>query len=98
MLAESVALGVVGTVLGSALGVGLVLLFHRTGFNYAALTGGGPTAISFAGLRWSLLLYPSLTVVDVLRVAGAVLVTSLLASIWPATRASRLEPAQALRA
>ena len=98
VLAEALALGVVGTVLGCVLGVGVVALTHRTGIDYAALTGGGPSAISFAGLRWSMRLYPTLSVVDVARVAGAVIVTSILASLWPAVRAARLQPALALRA
>jgi ABC-type lipoprotein release transport system permease subunit len=48
-------------------------------------------------LRWSLRFYPTLTTIDVVRAAGAVGVTSLLASLWPALRASRLEPVRALR-
>jgi ABC-type lipoprotein release transport system permease subunit len=42
-------------------------------------------------------LFPTLAVVDVLRVAGAVLLTSLLAAAWPAARAARLQPTQAMR-
>ena len=37
----------------------------RTGIDYAALTGGGPDELSFAGLRWSLVFYPRLALVDV---------------------------------
>jgi putative ABC transport system permease protein len=97
VLAESVALGAVGTAIGCALGVGLVALTHGPGVDYAALTGGGPSAVSFAGMRWSLRLHPTLAAVDVARVALAVVGTSLLASAWPALRAARLAPAQALR-
>ena len=97
VLWESVALGLVGALLGSALGVGLVALTHRTGVDYAALTGGGPSEISFGGLQWSMRLYPTLYPVDVLRTVVAVVVTSLLASAWPAARAARLQPTQALR-
>jgi ABC-type lipoprotein release transport system permease subunit len=35
--------------------------------------------------------------VDVARAIAAVCVTSLLAATWPALRASRLQPVQALR-
>ncbi len=97
VLYESVALGLVGALLGSALGVGLVALTHRTGVDYAALTGGGPSEISFGGLQWSMRLYPTLYPVDVLRTVAAVVLTSLLASAWPAARAARLQPTQALR-
>ncbi len=97
VLWESVALGLTGALLGAALGLSLVALTHRTGVDFAALTGTGPSEISFGGLRWSLRLYPTLSAVDVLRTVAAVMVTSLLASAWPAARAARLQPTQALR-
>lgn len=97
IVAESVALGLAGALLGTALGGGLVALTHAGGIDYATLTGGGPGEVSFAGLRWSLRLHPSLAMVDVVRVVAAVVLTSLLASLWPAVRVGRLEPARALR-
>jgi ABC-type lipoprotein release transport system permease subunit len=97
VLTESIALGVLGALLGSAVGIALVVVTHRTGIDYATLTGGGPAELSFAGLRWSLRFYPSLAVSDVVRVIAAVCVTSLAASAWPAVRASRLQPVRALR-
>ncbi len=97
VVAEALVLGVLGVVIGVALGGGVVAITHRTGFDYRAFTGGGPSELSFAGLRWSLVLYPRLALADVFRGAAAVLVTALLASAWPAARAARLEPSQALR-
>jgi ABC-type lipoprotein release transport system permease subunit len=97
IVTESIVLGVIGAFAGAALGVGLVALTHERGIDFAALTGRGPSELSFAGLRWSLRFYPSLAPADVLQVVGAVIVTSLVASVWPAIRAARLQPAQALR-
>ena len=94
---ESIALGIIGALAGSAIGILLVAVTHRTGIDYAWLTGGGPTDLSFAGLRWSLRFYPTLAVIDVARAVAAVGITSLLAAIWPALRASRLQPVSALR-
>lgn len=97
VVAESLALGIIGALAGSAAGLVIVAVTHHTGIDYSKLTRGGPTALSFAGLRWSLLFYPTLAVIDVVRAIAAVCVTSLLASIWPAVRASRLQPVRALR-
>ncbi len=97
VVVEAVVLGLVGALAGTAVGVALVAATHRTGVDYAALTGGGPQQLSFGGLRWSLRLYPTLSLVDVLRVMAAVGLTSLVAAAWPAARAARLEPSRALR-
>jgi len=97
VIAESIALGVVGALIGSFIAIALVAITHRTGVDYSWLAGGGPSELSFAGLRFSLRFYPALSVVDVARAIGAVCLTSLLAATWPALRASRLQPVQALR-
>lgn len=94
---EALALGIVGAALGVALGGGVVALAHRHGIDLARLTGGGPRAISFAGMSWSLMLYPTLGAIDIGRTVVAVLVTSLAASAWPAIRAAGLQPVEALR-
>jgi len=94
---EALALGLLGAALGTAIGGSIVAWTHRTGVNYAALTGGGPSEIAVGGLNWSLTFYPSLAFIDIARVVGAVVVTSLLACAWPAVRSARLEPARALR-
>ncbi len=94
---ESLALGVTGALVGSALGGVLVAWAHHTGVDYAVLTGGGPSQLSVFGMNWSLRIYPRLAVVDVVRVVVAVVVTSIVASAWPAVRAARLQPARALR-
>lgn len=97
VVVEALALGIVGAALGVALGGGIVAVAHRHGFDLAQLTGGGPTRLSFAGMSWSLTLYPTLGAVDLARTVVAVIVTSLAASAWPAARAARLQPVEALR-
>jgi ABC-type lipoprotein release transport system permease subunit len=97
ILVESVALGLTGAALGGTLGVVFVAVTHETGLDFAALTGGGPSELSFAGLSWSMRFYPTLAPADLGRTVLAVVLTSLLASVWPALRAARLEPSRALR-
>lgn len=98
VILEAVALGLVGVAIGFAAGAGLVAIFHRIGFDLAQLTGGGPTEISFAGMAWSLRLYPTLAAIDFVRIFVAVMATTLVAAAWPAIRAARLQPVTALRA
>jgi ABC-type lipoprotein release transport system permease subunit len=93
---EALVLGLLGAIAGTVIGGSLVAWGHHTGVDYAALTGGGPSEIAVLGLNWSLSFYPSLAVIDIVRVVAAVVITSLLASAWPAIRSARLEPARAL--
>ncbi len=97
VVAESLALGLAGAGLGTLLGGALVLLTHRSGLDLAALAQGSPERLSFAGMAMSMRIHPSLDAAQVLEAVAAVVVTSLLASLWPAARAGRLEPARALR-
>jgi ABC-type lipoprotein release transport system permease subunit len=94
---ESLALGATGALLGSALGGALVAWGHHSGIDYAKLTGGGPSSVAAFGLNFSLTIYPRLASIDIVRVVAAVMVTSIVASAWPALRAARLQPARALR-
>jgi ABC-type lipoprotein release transport system permease subunit len=98
LVAEALALGLVGVLAGTALGGGLVALGHRTGVDFQALTGGGgPSELRFAGMVWSLTFYPSLAPRDVLSSVAGVAGVSLLAALWPAVRVARLQPTAALR-
>jgi hypothetical protein len=95
VVAESIALGLIGAVIGTSIGIVLVVVTHRTGIDYSWLAGGGPSELSFAGLRWSLRFYPTLSVVDGRD-------RRRLRHLPPrgdmaALRASRLQPVQALR-
>jgi putative ABC transport system permease protein len=94
---ESLALGLVGALAGTALGGGLVAWGYHTGVDFAKLTGGGPMNLSAWGMNFTLVVYPRLATIDVVRVVLAVVVTSIVASAWPALRAARLQPARALR-
>jgi ABC-type lipoprotein release transport system permease subunit len=98
ILVESLALGATGALLGTALGGALVAWAHAAGVDWAALTGGGPSRLSAFGVTFTMIIRPRLAAIDIVRVVMAVMVTSVLASAWPALRAARLQPARALRA
>lgn len=97
VLLESLVLGVTGGLLGTGLGVAVVLVTHRTGVDFARLTSGGPSEVAFMGMNMSMTIAPSLSAAHVVQGFLAVAVTSVLASAWPAARAARLEAARAMR-
>jgi putative ABC transport system permease protein len=96
---ESIVLGVLGVVIGSAVGMAIVTITSHTGINYAWMTGVGEngTDVAFAGINFSFIIYPKLEWTYVIDGMIAVSLTSLVASLLPALSASRLEPMEALR-
>lgn len=97
VLIESVLLGLTGVVIGSILGSAVVLITSQTGIDYAALAGVEAEDISFGGASISYVIYPYFELRHILFGLGAVTVTSLLAAVWPALLAARLQPVEAMR-
>jgi ABC-type lipoprotein release transport system permease subunit len=97
VVAESLALGVAGALLGTGLGALVVAITHRTGVDFSALASGTPRDVAFMGMNMSMMVFPSLKPAHVVLGFAAVAATSIVASIWPAVRASRLAPARAMR-
>ena len=98
VVTEATLLGLVGLAVGGLLGVAVVLVTSRTGVDLSVLTGQSGQAISFIGMRSSMEVFPKLDLAGLGRSLAAVLVTSLLAALWPAIRAARLQPVEAMRA
>lgn len=87
---ESVLLCATGAAVGAAVGSGLVAALARgftiPGFReYLASFGMDP------------MFYPSVTAGQVTQAVAFALATGVLAALWPASLASRLEPAEAMR-
>ncbi|MGA1794973.1 MAG: ABC transporter permease [bacterium] len=82
---EGFSLGVLGAVIGNIVAVAVIVLLgiSRITFNFGRQTG--------------LVLSPSLKVSDVLVVSVIVILVSVVASLQPAWKASRMEPVDALR-
>ncbi|MGD0586335.1 MAG: FtsX-like permease family protein [Oryzomonas sp.] len=95
---ESLLLGIAGVAIGTAIGVGLTLYGVRNGIDLGALGGAGHGSnYTFEGMSISMKVFPILKLQDVAGGIGSVCVTSVLASLWPARRISRLEPVEAMR-
>lgn len=97
VLAEGVLLGVLGLALGALGGVALVSWLSRAGLDLSRLAGGAAESIRFIGLQTSMVMFPRVALGGLWRSLLAVLITSLLAALWPAARAARLQPVEALR-
>lgn len=83
---EGALLGAAGGLLGAALGLGLVLLLDGL-----ALT------LPLAGTTAQSVLRFEVSAAYLLSIAAAACASAALASLWPALRASRLTPVEALR-
>ena len=97
VIIESIILGLAGVAIGSALGSAAVLITSHTGIDYAALGGISAEDVSFGGLNISYVIHPKFEIRHILLGLCAVTMTSVLASVWPATFAARLEPVEAMR-
>lgn len=91
ILLETIGLSMLGVPIGVALGALTVALTHRTGINLGQFEAG----MDQFGL--ATMVYPSLDVGTYVSVALSVLVTAVLAAIYPARKAVQLQPMDALR-
>ncbi len=97
VLLESIVLGLVGVAIGSILGTAIVLITSQTGIDYSALGGIRAEEYAFKGLSISYIIFPKFEFRHILFGVGAVTLTSVVASLWPAALAARLQPVEAMR-
>jgi ABC-type lipoprotein release transport system permease subunit len=96
---EAVLIGLLGVVIGTIFGLAFVVGTSGTGINMASWGGDGQVEdMGYMGLNLPLHVFPKIQSSDIFLGLAAVMVTSLLASIWPAWIAGRLEPMEAMRA
>jgi len=99
IICESIFIGVIGVAIGTVLGYGFVIGTAEQGIDMASWGGEGQVdEMAYQGLNLPLHIHPRLEPIDTLLGLIAVIVTSLLASVWPAWTAGRLEPIKAMRA
>jgi putative ABC transport system permease protein len=82
---EGFSLGILGALLGNTLGIGIISILNiaKITFDFGRSTG--------------LILSPTIDLIDVLIISVIVIAVSVLASLQPAFKASRMEPIKALR-
>jgi ABC-type lipoprotein release transport system permease subunit len=91
VLFESFMLTVSGALLGIGLALAAVAVLGRTGIDLSRYAEG------LARLGAGSTVYPTLAPADLVSPLGLALLTAFLAAIWPAWKAARLRPAEALR-
>ena len=96
---EAVLIGLLGVAIGTLLGYAFIVGTSDSGIDMASWGGEGQVEdMAYMGLNLPLHVYPRLEYSDIVLGLVAVMFTSLVASIWPAWIAGRLEPMEAMRA
>jgi putative ABC transport system permease protein len=91
IMLESVFLSLAGGVTGMALGLGLLSITRHTGINLSRLATG------FEKIGFNPVLYPSLDIQFFIVLILMVILIGILASVYPAMKALRQNPAEAIR-
>ncbi len=97
IVVEAIVLGLAGVVVGTALGAALVTTLGHTGMD-VMLGGSADTPLTLYAVEFPSRIYMRFAVGDAVNGVVAVSITAVLASLWPASYAARLEPSEALRA
>lgn len=96
VMAESLMLAGVFITVGMSLGYGLHRLIAANGIDYGKMTGQSDMQLSGVLLE-DLMLYSELVPIRWITAAVAVLILVVLSSLYPAWKATRMEPATAMR-
>ncbi|MFO7613833.1 MAG: FtsX-like permease family protein [Bacteroidales bacterium] len=91
IMLETIFLSGVGALVGVAMSYLTITLTSRNGINFAAWADG------FESLGYSALIYPTIYASFYFWLAVLVMITAMFASVFPARKALKLNPAEAIR-
>lgn len=93
IMVEATFISLLGVFIGGLIGSGLSLFAQSTGLDFTRMM----EKIEFEFAFFSPIIYPKFTLGILLGAAVFCLVTTLVAALYPARKASRMEPVEALR-
>jgi len=91
IMLESVFLTLTGALLGMGISAILLATLARTGLNFSMWSEG------FEAIGYSAIVFPVVSWSNYLNITILVIITGVLASIWPSRKALKMNPADALR-
>ena len=91
IMLETVFMSLTGAVIGVILSAGTIALTSRNGINFASWAEG------FEALGYNAHVFPVIETTFYIFLGIMVIIAAMLASIWPARKALKLQPADAVR-
>ena len=91
IMLETICLALVGALFGEVLSVLIINYFNKTGIDLSSVAEG------MESVGYAVVTYPMLEPYRYLQITVLVIITSVLASIYPAFKALKLHPAEAIR-
>jgi ABC-type lipoprotein release transport system permease subunit len=91
IMIESIMLSITGGAVGMILSAAIVALLGRTGIDFSMWAEG------FEALGYAAVIFPEVSIQDYILITVLVILTGMIASLWPARRALKLKPVEALR-
>ncbi|HOZ14449.1 MAG TPA: FtsX-like permease family protein [Tenuifilaceae bacterium] len=91
IMVESILLSLTGGAVGMAISAVILSILSKTGIDF------GMWAEGLGALGCSSIIYPKTTVGNYVTITVLVIITGMVASLWPARRALKLKPVEALR-
>lgn len=94
VLTESLVLGIAASVLGIAVGALIITYHYSVGFDLKPLVGEN---LSVGAYQLKLIIFPLISWLDSAKATIITLLVVMISAIYPAFRASRLKPIEAIR-
>jgi len=95
VILESIFLAIGSSILGTLLGTLIVYYHMKVGFDISPFWGNQGAVID--QFRLAQLIYPAFRIIPYLKSVGYTLIFILIAAVYPAIKASRLKPVEAMR-